>query len=225
MRILVVEDERGIASFLERGLTEEGHAVTLAASLREAREALALATPDLVVLDRRLPDGDGLDLVPKLRAAPATAAVPVLCLTARDRVQDRVEGLQSGADDYLVKPFAFDELLARIGALTRRLAPTPASLSVGSVRIDPESLRVYRGDQELALTAQEFRLLRYFFEHPGRILSRTRLLDAVWDSRADTSGNVVDVYVGYLRQKLEAAGAEPLLHTVRGRGWVAEART
>ncbi len=222
MRILVVEDERGIASFLDRGLTEEGHVVRCVATLAEARVAAELHAHDLVVLDRRLPDGDGLSLVRQLRAEGSR--VPVLMLTARDRVEDRVEGLDAGADDYLVKPFAFDELIARVAALGRRAAAALPSLQVGSVRIDLDSLRVFCHDQEVSLTAQEFKLLRYFFEHAGRIVSRTRLLDAVWDSRSETSSNVVDVYVGYVRQKLEAAGAEPILHTIRGRGWVAEAR-
>lgn len=222
MRILVVEDERGIASLLERGLSEEGHGVIRAADLASAREALALHTVDLLLVDRMLPDGDGLDLVRELRRQGDER--PALCLTARDRVDERVEGLYGGADDYLVKPFAFDELLARIAALARRTGTLAGRMEIGDLVVDTEALRVWRAGRELRLTALEFKLLRYLAEHAGRVVSRARLLEAVWDLHHDPGTNVVDVYVSYLRAKLDKGFDTPLLHTVRGLGYVLEAR-
>ncbi len=225
MRILVIEDEPAISDLLARGLSEEGHSVQVAATLTAARRALREdETPaDLLVVDRMLPDGDGLDLVRQLRRAGDTR--PALVLTARDRVDERVEGLYGGADDYLTKPFAFDELLARIIALQRRLggATTPR-IEVGDLAVDTEALRVWRGADELALTAQEFRLLRYLAEHVGKVLSRTRLLEAAWDMRHDPGTNIVDVYISYLRAKVDKGRERHLIHTVRGRGYVLEDR-
>jgi DNA-binding response OmpR family regulator len=221
MRILVVEDERKIASFLQRGLEDEGHRVEVVTDLAAARLALATAPFDLILLDRMLPDGDGLVLVRELRRAKDNT--PTICLTARDRVEERVEGLYGGADDYLVKPFAFEELLARIAAVLRR-SPTAELLEVGDLRIDVPAHRAFRGDEELRLTAREFDLLRYLAEHHGRVISRTRLLEAVWDTLHDPGTNTVDVYISYLRAKIDKGHPRPLLHTVRGVGYVLEDR-
>ncbi|MCA9567627.1 MAG: response regulator transcription factor [Myxococcales bacterium] len=220
MRILVVEDEPRIASLLQRGLGEEGHSVVVAGTLHEGRRALAEPV-DLLIADRTLPDGDGLDLVRSLRSAGDR--VPAIVLTARDRVDERVEGLYGGADDYVTKPFAFDELLARIAAVTRRSGASGGRIEVGDLVLDTEALRVYRGGDELSLTPQELRLLRYLAENHGKVLSRTRILGAVWDTQHDPGTNVVDVYISYLRAKVDK-GREPLIHTVRGLGYVLEDR-
>jgi DNA-binding response OmpR family regulator len=221
MHILAVEDEPRIADLLQRGLTEEGHTVTLARSLAEARRQLVDHDPDLLVVDRMLPDGDGLDLVRRLRRDGDDR--PILVVTARDRVEDRVEGLYGGADDYLVKPFAFDELLARIAAIGRR-ARGPSRIEIGDLVVDVDALRVWRGGEEIRLTAQEFKLLRYLAEHTGKVVSRTRLLEGVWDLHHDPGTNIVDVYVSYLRAKIDKGRDRPLIHTVRGLGFVLEDR-
>lgn len=220
MRILVVEDERKIAGFLQRGLQDEGHRVDVAGDLETARRLLS-EPYDLLLTDRMLPDGDGLSLVRELRRQKRP--VPAICLTAKDRVEERVEGLYGGADDYLVKPFSFDELLARIAAVVRR-TPQADELTVGDLRIDVPARRVYRGTQELRLTAREFDLLRYLAERAGRVISRTRLLEAVWDTTHDPGTNTVDVYVSYLRAKVDKGFDRPLVHTVRGVGYVLEDR-
>jgi DNA-binding response OmpR family regulator len=222
MRVLVVEDERKIARFLQRGLEEEGHRVDVARDLRDGRLAVAGAAYDLLLVDRMLPDGDGLSLVRELRRQ--NVAVPAICLTARDRVEERVEGLYGGADDYLVKPFSFAELLARIAAVFRRSPGGADTLEVGDLRIDVRERRVYRGDTEIRLTAREFELLRYLAEQRGRVLSRTRILEAVWDTQHDPGTNTVDVYVSYLRAKIDKPFDRPLIHTVRGVGYVLEDR-
>jgi DNA-binding response OmpR family regulator len=221
VRILVVEDERRIAGFLQRGLREEGHRVDVARDLASARTAVHAARYDLLLVDRMLPDGDGLTLVRELR--DRAIRVPSICLTARDRVADRVEGLHGGADDYLVKPFAFDELLARIGAVTRRV-PTAERIEVGDLVIEVASRRVSRAGVELRLTVREFDLLRTLAAHAGRVVERARLLQEVWDTTHDPGTNVVEVYVSYLRAKVDKGFEPPLLHTVRGVGYVLEAR-
>lgn len=218
MRILVIEDEPRIAAFLERGLAEEGHIVVLAGDLAAAREQISLAAPDLMLVDRMLPDGDGLSLVRERRRLGDTT--PAICLTARDRLEERVEGLHGGADDYLIKPFAFDELLARIAAVCRRSGVGEDQIVVGELVIDLAAHRVERAGQVIALTAQEFSLLRYLAENPGRVLSRTRLLEHVWGVRHDPGTNVVDVYVSYLRQKIDKGFEHQMLHTIRGVGYV-----
>ena len=219
MRILVVEDEPKIAGFLSRGLTGEGHRVDVCGDVASARLAVKVETYDLVLVDRMLPDGDGLAIVRELRRADVRT--PAICLTARDRVEERVEGLYGGADDYLVKPFEFDELLARIAAVTRR-APSADRVEIGDLQIDVAAHRVSRAGREIVLTAQEFALLRYLVEHRGHVLSRTRILDAVWGTTHDPRTNVVDVYVSYLRAKIDKGFARPLIHTVRGAGYVLE---
>ena len=218
MRILVIEDERKIGGFLQRGLTEEGHRVEVVPDLASARLRLADGW-DLLLVDRMLPDGDGLQLVRDLRRDGDPT--PTICLTARDRVDERVEGLVGGADDYLVKPFAFEELLARIGAVTRR-GGAPERIEIADLVIDLAGRRVFRGGTELKLTAREFDLLRYLAERPGRVISRTRLLEAVWDTTHDPGTNVVDVYVSYLRAKVDKDFEPALIHTVRGVGYVLE---
>lgn len=220
MRILLIEDDPRIGKFLERGLREEGHRVTHVVDLRSARAQLG-EEHDVWIVDRMLPDGDGLALVREARQRGTTT--PALCLTARDRVEDRVEGLQGGADDYLVKPFAFEELLARLEAVTRRGRATPERIEVADLVIDLAGRRVFRSDTEIKLTVREFDLLRYLAERPGRVVSRARLLEAVWDTTHDPGTNVVDVYVSYLRAKIDKGFEPALLHTVRGVGYVLEA--
>lgn len=222
MRILVMEDDRKIAGFLRRGLAEEGHVVEVVDDLDSARAALAASEPDLLVVDRMLPDGDGLDLVRELRRRGQRT--PAICLTARDRVPERVEALHGGADDYVVKPFAFEELLARIAAVTRRSGTVGEHITVADLVIDVGAHRVERAGRQIALTPQEFALLRYLAEHRGRVLSRTRLLESVWDVHHDPRTNVVDVYVSYLRNKIDRGSDRPLIHTVRGVGYVLEDR-
>lgn len=213
MHILVVEDSPAIARFLERGLSEEGHRVVVATDLESARGHLARLEPQIIIVDRMLPDGDGLDLIRELRRRGRS--VPAICLTARERVEERVEGLRSGADDYLAKPFSFEELLARIEAVTRR-AGWGEMLRVGPIEIDIARHRVSRSGRVVELTAREFDLLVALARHPGRVLSRTRLLDQVWKMQVDPGTNRVDVYVGYLRKKL----GSDVIRTVRGVGYM-----
>ena len=218
-RILVVDDDPRIAASLRRSLLYEGYAVEVAA---DGPTALARArddAPDLVVLDVMLPGLDGVEVCRRLRAA---GDVAILMLTARDATADRVRGLDSGADDYLSKPFAFEELLARVRALLRRrglVGPEPAPLRYADLALDPGTHEVRRGDRPVALTAQEFALLEHFLRHPRQVLGRERILDAVWGEGVAVTSNVVDVYVGYLRQKLEAGGEPRLIQTVRGVGY------
>jgi DNA-binding response OmpR family regulator len=219
MQILLIEDDRRIADFLVRGLTEEGHRVEHVTDLKGAQARLDLMEIDLLIVDRMLPDGDGLALVRALRARGD--ARPALVLTAMDRVEDRVEGLYGGADDYLNKPFAFEELLARITALSRRSGAVAAGrLTVGDLVVDTTALRVWRAGVEVSLTAQELRLLRVLAENAGRVVSRSKLLDQVWDLKRDPGTNLVDVYISYLRAKIDKGHERPLLHTVRGVGFL-----
>lgn len=218
--VLVVDDDEAIAAALRRALEYEGLRVSVA---RDGYSALAEArrhAPDLVVLDLMLPGIDGLAVCERLRAERADTLV--LMLTARDAMADRVRGLDAGADDYLVKPFAYEELLARVRALLRRRAGSnpDARLSFADLVVDPAAREVHRGDRPVELTAQEFDLLRHFLVHPRQVLSRAQLLDAVWGLPTETASNVVDVYVGYLRAKL---GEPKLIHTVRGVGYVLRA--
>jgi two-component system, OmpR family, response regulator len=218
MRVLVVEDEPKLAGLLARGLGEEGHPTDVVASGREA-VWMARATPyDAIVLDVMLPGQDGFAVCRELRAA--NVWTPVLFLTARDSVDDRVAGLDVGGDDYLVKPFSFPELLARLRALTRRGAiERPVVLEVGSLRLDPASHKVWRGDTEIELSAKEFTLLEVFMRSPGKALSRVDLLERGWDMAYETRSNVVDVYVRYLREKIDRPFGCHSLETVRGVGY------
>jgi heavy metal response regulator len=219
MRILVVEDERKVASFIRRGLTEEAHAVDVA---RDGEEALALAEAapyDCIILDVMLPKRDGLSVLRALRARGRRT--PVLLLTARDALEDKVGGLDSGADDYLTKPFAFEELLARVRALLRRGTPEGAGrLRVADLSLDPATRRVERGGQRIDLTAKEYALLEYLLRNRGRAVSRTMIAEHVWDLSFDSETNVIDVYVTYLRKKIDAGHAPKLIHTVRGVGYL-----
>jgi two-component system, OmpR family, response regulator MprA len=231
--ILVVDDDEPITASVRRALEYEGFRVSVARDGYGALELVRESKPDLVVLDLMLPGLDGLSVCARLRGERGErgeAAAPlVLMLTARDATSDRVRGLDAGADDYLVKPFAYEELLARVRALLRRQPhPVPAGqrgghLSLHDVTLDPSAHEVRRGERLVDLTAQEFELLHHFLAHPRQVLSRTQLLDAVWGLPAATASNVVDVYVGYLRAKLEAEGEPRLIHTVRGVGYVLRA--
>ena len=218
VRILVVEDEAEIADFLTRGLREEGYTVEHAADGVDAWHRLRTETWDLVLLDWWLPGQDGLSVLKRYRADGGAA--PVLFLTARDAVSDRVRGLDSGADDYLCKPFAFEELLARVRALARRRERGPGTLLVhGNVSIDLATHRATRAGHVLDLTAKEHALLVFFLRHPGEVLSRTRIYEQVWDERYDGLSNTLEVHVMELRRKLEAHGPR-LIQTLRGRGYL-----
>jgi two-component system response regulator MprA len=213
-RILVVEDDGRLAATLERVLRAEGHHVELAADGLEALRRARERPPDLVVLDVMLPGLDGIDVCRRMRT---TSQFPILLLTALGGTEERVRGLDSGADDYLVKPFAYRELLARVRALLRRAAP-PDHLRFGDLVLEPASRGAWMGPRSIALTATEFELLEHFLRHPRQVLTREQLLEAVWKGEPE-SDNVVAVYIGYLRQKLEEAGEARLLHTVRGAGY------
>jgi heavy metal response regulator len=223
MRILVVEDEPKVASFLRQGLEEEGYAVDVATDGTAAEElALGGTTYDLVILYVMLPKQDGFAVLRTLREHRMMA--PVLMLTARDSVPDRVTGLDQGADDYLTKPFAFEELLARVRVLLRRSAAQRAPvLELADLRLDPATRQVTRGARKISLTAREFALLEYFLRNAGRVLSRPMLAEHVWGIDFDPDSNVIDVYVGYLRRKVDLPGETPLLHTARGIGYVLRA--
>jgi two-component system, OmpR family, response regulator MprA len=210
-RILVVEDDARLAATLQRVLAAEGHDVELAADGNDGLRRARYRSFDLVVLDIMLPGLDGIAVCKRLRAA---GPIPILLLTALGGTEERVRGLDSGADDYLVKPFAYQELLARTRALLRRAAPSDR-LGFADLRLEPSSHTAWRGDRAMDLTTTEFDLLRHFLRHPRQVLSREQLVDAVWRGEAE-SDNVVAVYVGYLRQKL---GEPRLLHTVRGAGY------
>jgi len=218
MRVLVVEDDTRMSRLLKRGLEEEGHAVDLAG---DGPEGLWLATENpyaAIVLDVMLPGFDGFELCRKLRAAGVW--VPVLMLTARDAVNDRVRGLDAGADDYLVKPFSLLELAARLRALVRRDdRARPVLLTEGDLKLDPASKRAWRGGAELQLSPKEFSLLELFLRHPGTVLTRSQILDAAWDFAYDGTSNVVDQYVTYLRKKIDVPFGRHDLETVRGMGY------
>lgn len=214
MRVLIVEDDLRMASLVRRGLTREGLAADVAATGEDALWMAEAHDYDAVVLDVMLPGIDGFETGRRLRAKGNW--VPVIMLTARDSVADRVEGLDAGADDYLVKPFAFAELLARLRALVRRGdQERPAVLAVGELRLDPATRRAWRGDDEIRLSAKEFSLLETFMRRPGEVLSRLHLLEHAWDFAYENRSNIVDVYVRRLRQKIGG----PALETVRGAGY------
>jgi two-component system OmpR family response regulator len=214
VRILVVEDERKLADLLARGLREEGHAADIATEGEQALWMAQAAPFDAIVLDVMLPGIDGFEVCRRLRASEVWA--PVLMLTARDSVEDRVSGLDAGADDYLMKPFAFDELLARLRALTRRApAERPTMVEVGDLRLDPAAHRAWRAGVELDLSAKEFALLELFMRNPGVVLSRDQLLDGAWDMSFERRSNIIDVYVRYLRGKI----GRDSIDTIRGRGY------
>jgi DNA-binding response OmpR family regulator len=224
MRVLVVEDERKVASFIRQGLEEEGHSVEVASDGLTALD-LVTGSPgyDLVVLDVMLPRLDGFSVLKKLREHRVPS--PVLLLTARDTVSDKVAGLDLGADDYLTKPFAFDEFLARVRALLRRgQAPAPPVLRVADLTLDPATRQVRRGSKTVSLTTREYALLEYFMRNAGRVLTRPMIAEHVWGLDFDAESNIIDVYIGYLRRKIDAEGLPPLLQTVRGAGYALKAR-
>jgi len=219
MRILVVEDEKKIAEFIRRGLKEEGYAVDMA---HDGEEGLFLAKTndyDLVLLDLMLPKLDGLTLCKKLKGAKIKT--PVIMLTAKNTVKEKVMGLDSGADDYLTKPFAFEELLARIRAMLRKKdARTPTKLKAADLELDLLTHKVIRGSREIELTTKEFSLLEYLMRKEGIIVTRTMISEHVWDIDFDTFTNVIDVYINYLRNKVDSGSKKKLIHTVRGRGYI-----
>jgi two-component system OmpR family response regulator len=218
MRILTIEDEGAIVRFLERGLAAHGHAIVSAANGDDGAQLATDASVEFIVLDLALPQLDGREVLRRIRAE--RPSVPVLVLTARDDLEDKISVLNAGADDYLTKPFAFDELLARIRAVTRRGdQPQAAQLDHGDLQMDLLARRVWRDDRPIDLSSREFALLEFFMRHPGQALSREQILSAVWDYAFDPSSNVVDVYVRYLRRKLDRPGAPSLIETVRGAGY------
>ncbi|MEU7524844.1 response regulator transcription factor [Saccharothrix sp. NPDC042600] len=223
MRILVVDDDRAVRESLRRSLQFNGYQVDLAGDGQQALEAVVAQRPDAMVLDVMMPRLDGLEVCRRLRSTGDD--LPILVLTARDAVSDRVSGLDAGADDYLPKPFALEELLARLRALLRRAAadaaePAGTVLRFGDLELDPNTRDVRRGDRPISLTRTEFALLELFLAHPKQVLTRGRILEDVWGYDFPTSGNALEVYVGYLRRKTEADGEPRLLHTVRGVGYV-----
>jgi two-component system OmpR family response regulator len=218
MRVLVVEDEPKMARLLRQGLTEHGHVAEVVESGGDGVAYAETSDFDVIVLDVMLPDIDGFDVCRRLRRAEVWA--PVLMLTARNAVADRIEGLDAGADDYLPKPFAFDELLARLRALVRRGPnPRPTVLTVGDLCLDPSTLEVRRGDVPVELSAKELAVLEVFMRRPGQVLSRAQIVDLAWDMAYDHGSNVVDVYVRYLREKLDRPFGRKSLETVRGLGY------
>jgi two-component system response regulator MprA len=218
-RILVIEDDEGITRFLRRGLAYEGYTVDVAADGQLGLIAARDNPPDLVVLDLMLPGLDGLEVCRRLRAG---GEVPILILTAKDGVNDRVLGLDMGADDYMVKPFDLDELLARIRALLRRSAPAsrPKVMRFADLSLDTGTRQASRGDRVISLTAKEYELLDLFMLHPRQVLTRDVIFDRVWGYDFGGESNIIEVYIRYLRQKLEEDGEPRLLHTVRGMGYV-----
>ena len=218
MRILLVEDDQKAARLLARGFREEGFVVDVVASAEEADELSFLTAYELLILDWMLPGKDGLSLCRTLRERGMQA--PILMLTARDALSDRVAGLNTGADDYLTKPFAFEELLARVRALLRRSEITrPTLISAADLTLDPVTHRVTRGGRTLDLTRTEYSILALLMRRPGEVISRTRLAEQVWQTDVETLDNLIDVHVSNLRRKVDPPGSESLIHPVRGRGY------
>jgi len=218
MRILVVEDESALAASLAKGLRQAAHAVDLAPTLAEARVRMAMEQYDAVLLDLGLPDGSGLALAREIRSRGDR--VPILVLTARDSVRDRVAGLDAGADDYVVKPFALEEVLARLRALERRAPDFRATvITVADLQVDPSTRSAIRAGTPIPLTTTEYALLEFLARHAGSVLGRAEISAHVWDENYDPFSNVIDVYVARLRKKVDLPGLVPLLHTVRGAGY------
>ena len=219
MRILIVEDEKKIADFIKRGLREENYAVDAALDGLEGLRMAEENPSDLVILDVMLPGMDGLTLCAKLREHGF--AKPILMLTAKDLVEDKVKGLDSGANDYLTKPFAFEELLARVRALLRKTPDQPSTtLKAGDLELDLRTHKALRAGRELVLSVKEFALLEYLLRNQGAIVTRTMISEHVWDINFDTATNVIDVYINYLRRKIDDGRAKKLIHTVRGKGYI-----
>jgi two-component system OmpR family response regulator len=226
LRVLVVDDEPNIAELLRMALRYEGWDVEVALSGSQAVSTARKQAPDAVVLDMMLPDFDGMEVLRRLRAEQSD--VPVLFLTARDAVEDRVAGLTAGGDDYVTKPFSLEEVVARLRGLMRRAGArrqdTSSVLTVGDLRLDEDSHEVFRGDDEITLTATEFELLRYLMRNQRRVLSKAQILDRVWNYDFGGQANVVELYISYLRKKIDA-GREPMIHTLRGAGYVLKPAT
>jgi DNA-binding response OmpR family regulator len=218
MKVLIVEDERKVGQFIERALTEQSHTAHLVGSCADARDALADSSYDAVILDLGLPDGDGLDLLREWRGAGFNE--PVLILSARDAVNDRIRGLNHGADDYLAKPFSLEELLARIRALLRRQGGAKSTqLTHGDIRMDLLARSVTAAGQPVELTNREFALLELFLQNRGRVLTRTMIAERIWEASYEMETNLIDVYVRRLRKKLGATEERPLIRTLRGTGY------
>ena len=219
MRVLLVEDDEGIINFLEKGLREAKYAVDVAQDGNDALYKAALNEYDAIILDIMIPGRDGLEVCRELRRQGSQ--VPVIMLTARDDVRDRVLGLDVGADDYLTKPFQVSELLARLRALMRRGPALKSTvIEIGDLRIDTSAQTVKRSGRPLALTAREYSLIEYLARHAGRVVSRSELIEHVWDERYDSYSNVVDVHINHLRQKIDRESDQPLIHTRRGAGYI-----
>jgi DNA-binding response OmpR family regulator len=218
MRILLAEDEKGLSAIIKRGLSEEGYATDPAYDGEEARFMADTSVYDLIILDIMLPKKNGLDVCRELRATGRST--PILMLTAKDSIEDRVAGLDSGADDYLIKPFNFRELLARVRALLRRESPVKSSkITLGDLTLDTATREVRRGGAPIELTAKEYAILEYFMRHPRQVVTRTMLEQKVWDFSFDGISNVIDVYIKRLRSKLDRKDGESLFETVRGAGY------
>lgn len=219
MRILVVEDEKKVASFIRKGLEEEGYAVDVASDGETGLSMALDGVHDLIVLDIHMPKRDGLSVLSELRSK--RVSTPVLLLTIRAAIEDKVLGLDSGADDYLTKPFAFEELVARIRALLRRRAEAAEPvMRIADLTLDPARREVFRGATRIELTAKEFALLDFLMRNRGRVVTRTAIAERVWDYDFDSMTNVIDVYVNYLRKKIDSGREPKLIHTVRGVGYV-----
>lgn len=218
MRILIVEDEQGIANFLKEGLKEEGFAVDVAANGNDGLQAFAINEYDLLLVDWMLPGLSGIELCRRFRQHDSIT--PIIMISARDSTDDVVFGLDSGVNDYIRKPFSFDELLARIRAQLRHKNPQSTVITLGDVRMDISARQVFRGEREIDFTAKEFNLLKYLLRNRGRVCSRTRIIENVWDIHFDTDTSVIDVYINFLRKKLCAAGEPDIIETVRGAGYV-----
>jgi len=218
MRILIIEDEKKVADFIKRGLKEEGYSVDVAIDGEEGYFQVSCSEYDVIILDLMLPKIDGISLCKKLRADKIN--VPILMLTAKDSIKDKVIGLDSGANDYLTKPFSFEELLARIRALLRKSeTATPTKLQIDDLILDLLTHKVTRAGKEIILTNKEYALLEYLMRNAGSIVTRTMISEHVWDIDFDTFTNVIDVYVNYLRNKIDKGHKKKLIHTVRGRGY------
>jgi DNA-binding response OmpR family regulator len=225
MRILVIEDEHKIANAVKQGLVQENYAVDVEYDADSGLGSALNESYDVMVIDRMLPGSkDGLDICREVRSA--NIHTPILLLTAKDQIRDRVEGLNSGADDYLVKPFSFEELLARLRALMRRpQAVQPNSLKIGDLTLDTVSYEVRRADKKIELSAKEFALLEYMMRNAGRVLTKENIISHVWDFDSDILPNTVEVYIGYLRNKIDRPYDKPLIHTNRGFGYIIGAKT
>jgi two-component system, OmpR family, response regulator len=218
MRVLVVDDEQKMSALIARALREEGHAADTAASGADALWMASAVPYDAVVLDVMMPELDGFEVLRRLRAA--SNWTPVLLLTARDAVADRVGGLDAGADDYLTKPFSFDELLARLRAIARRSpVERPTVIEVGDLKLDPAARRAWRGNEELRLSAREFTILEIFMRRPGQAVTRLQLLEGAWDMAFESRSNITDVYIRYLREKVDRPFGRESIETVRGVGY------